>query len=204
MRGAAQPPPADLAGRILPLQEARGIFYRCAITTRSLLDWDARATSRFSHPDLPFPVLYLARERLNGFWECFGDELNDQPQGQKALSLARHLAPRQWVRFTIAPPLRVIDVTQPDTLRHLGADGATFLAEYNLTQAWSAALMGHPSQIDGFYYRSRLDSDQMCLAVFGRPHLLQDQQRFQPKKDRALLQDMELLFFLVREGIALL
>ena len=68
-----------------------------------------------------------------------------------------------------------------------------------------AALMRHPAQIDGFFYRSRLDSGQRCLAVFGRPQLrLHARKRFQPKKTGALLQDLGLLLLLVDEGIGLL
>ena len=204
MRGSPQLPAGDFAQRPLPLLEARGEFYRCAAVKRPWLDWNARATSRFSHPTLPYPVLYLTEDKFTGFWECFGDELNDQPPGQKALSANRHLASRQWLRFEIAPALRVIDTTQPDTLRALGADGATFLAEYAVTRQWAEALMRHPAQIDGFYYRSRLDSGQRCLAVFGRAHLLHARKRFQPNKTGALLQDLGLLLFLAAEDIALL
>jgi hypothetical protein len=205
MRGSSRYPAEDFAQRALPLSDARGEFFRCAIVRRPLLDWDARATSRFSHPTLPHPVLYLAENKLTCFWECFGDELNDQPPGEKAISCEHHLAPRQWVRFTIRPALRVIDDTQPATLRALGADGATFLADYAITRAWAEALMRHPAQIDGFFYRSRLDSGQRCLAVFGRPQLrLHDRKRFQPKKAGALLRDLGLLLLLVDEGIGLL
>lgn len=204
MRGTPFPPPADFASRTLPLAKAGGIFYRCAVGTRPLLDWDARPTSRFSHPALPFPVLYLAADKLTGFWECFGDELNDQPQGQKALSLTHQLAPRRWIRFQIAPSLRVVDTTAPESLRELGADGATFLAEYATTQRWAEALMQHPAELDGFYYRSRLESDKRCLAVFGRPALRQTKTRLRARKDGSLLEDLDLLLLLAKEGVALL
>jgi len=204
MRGSPRLPPGDFAARTFPHVPARGTFYRCAVTARPLLDWDDRATSRFSSPTLPFPVLYLSESRITGFWECFGDELNDQPDGHKALYRTKHLAPRQWVRFQIRPPLRVIDVTKAATLRKMGADAGTFLAEYAVTQRWVEALMSHPANLDGFFYRSRLDGEAQCLAVFGRPHLLRAHKRFGAKADGLLLKDTRLLLFLAEQDIGVL
>ena len=193
MRGAPRLPPADFASRKLPLVQAGGVFYRCGIASRPLLDWDARADSRFSAPDLPFPVLYLASRKLTGFWECFGDELNDRPQDEKRLS-ERTLGMRRWVRFNIKPPLRVLDLTDADVL----------CAGYEVTQCWAKELMLHPASSDGLRYRSRLDNDQDCLAVFGRPQLRRALQRFGPVKESALLRDTEFLSFLAERDIALL
>jgi hypothetical protein len=204
MRGTPRPPPSDLAARTLPVVRASGVFYRCALASRPLLDWDARATSRFSHPSLPFPVLYLAEEKLTGFWECFGDELNDQPDDDKALYEKHHLAPRQWVRFNIRRSLKVLDVTKASTLRKMGADAGTFLAHYAVTQEWAGALMSQPQNLDGFYYSSRLDGGKRCLAVFGRPHLQTATSRFRARANGALLDDLRLLTFLAREGIGVI
>jgi hypothetical protein len=203
MRGAPRLPPADFVSRKLPLCQAGGVFHRCGIASRPLLAWDARNDSRFSAPDLPFPVLYLASSKLTGFWECFGDELIDRPRNEKRLS-ARALGVRRWVRFTIKPSLRIVDLTNPDTLRAMGADGATFLADYDVTQRWSKELMLHPANVDGLRYRSRLDSDHHCLAIFGRPQLRRAARRFHPMKEKPLLQDAQLLAFLAEHDIALI
>ena len=65
--------------------------------------------------------------------------------------------------------------------------------------------MRHPAQIEGFFYRSRLDSGHRCLAVFGRPQLrFHARKRFQPKKAGPLLRDLGLLLLLVDEDIGLL
>jgi hypothetical protein len=185
--------------------DASGVFYRCAAKSRPLTDWDARATSRFSAPSLPFPVLYLAKEKLTAFWECFGDELNDQPDNDKALYEKAHLGPRQWVLFNVRPALRVIDVTETATLRRMGADASTFFAEYTVSQKWAAALMAHPAKLDGFCYGSRLDGGKRCLAVFGRPSLQASAaSRIRAKANGGLLEDAELLGFLARQGVAVL
>jgi len=204
MRGTPRQPPTDLAGRTLPTVAAHGEFYRCAAKGRPLIDWDKRATSRFSGPTLPFPVLYLAEQKITGFWECFGDELNDQPDGSKALYRAKHLDTRQWVRFRIRRPLTAIDVTKAPTLRRIGADAGTFLADYSVTQKWAEALMSHPQEIEAFYYRSRLDGEARCLAVFGRPHLKRLTRRFGAASAGALLEDAGLLAFLAEQDIGLL
>ncbi|MGH8241149.1 MAG: RES family NAD+ phosphorylase [Steroidobacteraceae bacterium] len=166
------------------------------------MDWDARATSRFSHPSLPFPVLYLAEGKLTSFWECFGDELNDQPEGDKALYEKTQLGPRRWVRFNLRPSLRVIDVTDVTTLRRIGADAATLLAEYVVTQKWAEALMRHPAKLDGFYYGSRLDGGKRCLAVFGHPSLQATPARLRARANGALLEDLQFLAFLARRGVS--
>ena len=203
-RGTPKPPPADFKKRTLPTLTANGAFYRCAAKTRPLVDWDSRDASRFSHPSLPFPVLYLSEDKLTGFWECFGDELNDQPQDDKALYKAKHLEPRQWVRFQIDVKLRVIDVTDMATLRKIGADAATFLADYTITQQWAKQLMERPAGLDGFFYSSRLDGGRRCLAIFGRPPLFKSPATFQAKADGPLLEDLDLLVFLAREKVSII
>jgi hypothetical protein len=203
-RGTPKAPSPVFNKRALPTLTANGEFYRCAAKTRPLVDWDSRETSRFSHPSLPFPVLYLSEDKLTGFWECFGDELNDQPQDDKALYKTRHLEPRQWVRFQIDAKLHVIDVTDVSTLRKIGADAATFLADYTITQKWAKQLMEHPAGLDGFFYRSRLDGGKRCLAVFGRPHLRSSPGLFQAKSDGPLLEDLDLLLFLARERVSII
>jgi hypothetical protein len=203
-RGTPRPPPTDFATRTLPAIRASGVFFRCANTSRPLVDWDARDTSRFSGPSLLFPVLYLSERKLTGFWECFGDELNDQPEGEKALYRKTHLEPRHWFRFNIKRSLRVIDATDVATLRAIGADAGTFLAGYAITQKWADALMQHPTKLDGFYYSSRLDGGRRCLAVFGRPHLKSLPGRFGAKASGSLLKDVRFLLFLAERGVAVI
>ena len=200
-RGAPRLPPPDLAERQLPTTRAGGVYYRCAPSSQPPLHWQARGDTRFS--DAFHPTLYLADSKLTGFWECFGDGLNDQAQDQKALPL-HLLSVRRWVRFTIDPPLRVLDVTDPEALRAIGADGGTFLADYSITRRWSQALASHSAQIDGLRYRSRLDSKHFCIAVWGRPALVRAAKRFRAIGESALLKDTEFLLFLAERDIALL
>jgi hypothetical protein len=93
------------------------------------------------------------------------------------------------LRYEINPSLRVVDVTNAASLRAMGADGATFLADYTITQRWAQALMRHAAGIEGILYRSRLDNDQRCLAAFGRAELVLGEKRVRPRKSAALGQE---------------
>jgi hypothetical protein len=200
-RGAPRLPPPDFHDRALPVIRTGGLFYRCALKSQPLLNWDARPGTRFGDPLRP--ILYLANGKPTAFWECFGDELIDQAQGERALSV-HMLGQRHWTRFTVAS-LRVLDLTDPRTLRAMGADGATFLAGYAVTRQWATELWAHKANLDGVRYRSRLDSGHYCLAVFGRPELMRGGARkFRPVRESGLLQDVEFLMFLAGEDIALL
>jgi RES domain len=90
------------------------------------------------------------------------------------------------------------------TLRKIGADAATFLAAYTITQQWAKQLMEHPANLDGFFYSSRLDGGRRCLAVFGRLPLFKSPATFQAKADGPLLEDLDLLVFLAREKVSII
>ena len=164
-RGDPQPPAVNLVrSKVISTPWPKGRrMYRCADKSRPLVDWDARPTSRFSHPSLPFPVLYLAPSKEVAFLECYGDELNDQLCDLRIVPKAKVEA-RQWVEFDI-PDLCVFDSTHAESLRRARTDASSFLAHYVITQAWAGLLMAVP--LDGIIYSSRHDASQFCLAIFG-------------------------------------
>jgi hypothetical protein len=165
LRGDPKPPPANLdKSKIIQTPWPRGRrFYRCADKSRPLLDWDSRPTSRFSHPLLPFPVLYLAPSKEVAFLECYGDEINDQLSDIRIVPKAK-IEARQWVEFDV-PALSLFDTGSTRSLRSSRTDVSSFLAHYTITQAWSGVMMDVP--VDGLLYRSRHDADQFCMAIFG-------------------------------------
>jgi hypothetical protein len=168
-RGEPKAPKAGLEPTKVKLVALEaGTYYRCAAKIRPSLDWDNREISRFSHPTFPCAVLYLAPTKETGFWECYGDELNDQLLDERQL-YKDQLQARQWVKFEV-PKMEVFDSTHISSLRSAKTDISSFVGSYPITQAWSKFLMGTPAQ--GILYRSRLDSDQKCLALFGRPSFL--------------------------------
>ncbi len=62
--------------------------------------------------------------------------------------------------------------------------------------------MTHPAGIDGFWYLSRLNARERCLAIFGRKTLL-DKNRPKARKGMALERDAALRAYLAREDIAI-
>jgi len=201
-RGTPKPPRPGLQKTKVPTLPLAGrVFYRCARKDRPLVDWDSRATSRFSHPTLPFPVLYLAPSKETAFWECFGDELNDLVPEDRGLP-ERSLEIRYWVKFEI-PSLTAFDGSNPPALRTVGADGGTFLGPYSITQQWAKFFMEDPPIFDGLLYRSRLNSDQKCLGVFGRPQF-QKMNAIKATVIGDLLNDADFLRWLEAENIDLI
>jgi hypothetical protein len=146
-------------------------WYRLAAIARpSLFDWDDRAVSRFSHPSLPYKILYLADEKETAFWEVFGADIEDMAVENRALSRKAQVEPRQWATFEVPTGLRLIDVTDEQTIHDLRANAGTFLAPYKHCQAWCRALMEHPQKLDGFIYQAcRRGGAARCLALFSRP-----------------------------------
>lgn len=207
-RDIAQPPPAalgsrDLSAHIVPFTET---LLRISHENAPLLDWSDSAESRFSHPLLPYKVLYLAGRKDTCFWERFGHEIRDQVPTARALTL-KTLAERVWKTFTIEARhnLRCLDLTDADTLRAIGADGATFAGPYAVTQAWAGALMAHPCRIEALIYESRLDKPQKCLAVFQHPRYATVPDLFSAQIDALRpIDDPALLALLIRERISLL
>jgi len=169
-----------------------------------LLDWSDSDGARFSHPTFPFKVLYLGPDKMTCFWERFGQELLDQNPADRALS-EKEVAERVWKQVTISadPALRLLDLRDARVQRQLGADAATFLAAYEVTQAWALALMTHPANIQGIIYNSRLNAPNHCVALFDRVAVAPGAKS--PLKARVLalkpIDDASFLRELIREGI---
>ena len=54
-------------------------------------------------------------------------------------------------------------------LLRLGGNGElSGTPNYTLPQAWAAALVAHPAQIDGFIYMSRRVNDSLAVVLFER------------------------------------
>lgn len=112
------------------------------------------------------------------------------------------LAARRWDSIIFDRPLRLCDLTDRKQLADIGADASTLLSPYVVTQQWSLQLMTHPAGIDGFWYLSRLNARERCLAIFGRKTLL-DKNRPKGRKGMALERDAALRAYLAREDIAI-
>jgi hypothetical protein len=180
-------------------------WLRLAARHRPEHDWDDRSVSRFSHPEHPFKIIYLADGKETAFWEVFGADLEDMPVGNRALSRKAQLETRHWIHFAVSPGLRLIDVTREETLHALRANAGTWLAPYRHCQAWAKALMLHPLHLDGFIYQAcRRGESARCLALFSRPDENTMEKLVRVRSGAtvpSLMNDSELLRLLIRYNI---
>jgi hypothetical protein len=84
----------------------------------------------------------------------------------RVLSLAR-CAALSIARLGPSRPLRLVELFGAG-LSAVGATADVAHGRYRFSRAWGAALWAHPVQPDGIVWRSRLDDDQFCVALFDR------------------------------------
>ncbi|MFK3891364.1 RES family NAD+ phosphorylase [Sphingomonas sp. NPDC079357] len=127
------------------------------------------ATWRWDDPQGDYGVLYLGLTRDGPFAET----MLRRP-AQKAVVWGE-IAKRRFARFRTAELLRLADVHgkglgwEGVTVGEVAADhdGKTYPGAYAMTQAISATVHA-TTDLDGIAYRSRLDPDQLCVALFER------------------------------------
>ena len=126
-------------------------------------------TWRYDDPAGKYGVLYIGLTQDGPFSET----LLRRP-GQKAIVWSE-VEKRRFARFRTTEPLRLADVHgkglswEGVTVAEVAADhdGKTFPGAYAKTQAISASIHA-ATDLDGIAYRSRLDPDQLCIALFDR------------------------------------
>jgi hypothetical protein len=118
---------------------------------------------RFSHPNCPFPFLYVGATLQTCLWEYFGDDV---------FHGKRMIAAGKWrgccVSQILVPELNACAVSLEKTRDAMRVDKATLLAaDLAVPQSWSLAIQEHPADFDAIKYSSRF-LDQTCLALFER------------------------------------
>ena len=121
---------------------------------------------RFSHPECPFPLLYLAATIPTCLWEYFGDDIF---RGRRVISAAK------WEGCSVSrisiPELHVCAVTLERTRDAMDVDKASLMAaDLAVPQAWGLAVQQHPAAFEAIKYSSRF-LDQPCLALVDRAGL---------------------------------
>lgn len=160
-------PPADLAGRVLPLLRlaAGSPLFRIHPAERAPLFFGpapgAPPGGRFDSPSGRFRVLYAARS-LPG---AIAETLLRMPE-RRRVSPAR-VAERALARLKPTARLELVDLAGPG-LSRLGLDARIASGPYEPAGAWAEALHAHPAAPDGLVYPSRLDPSQHCVALFDR------------------------------------
>jgi hypothetical protein len=132
----------------------------------SALFFSLNSGHRFSHPESPFPCLYLAADIHTCLFERFGDQ-----------TYANHMAIAEsiWNAHSLSrvqvPLLNVCDLTSSKTLSSLKVDLSTLMHhDLALPQEWGLALQRHPAGFQGIQFRSRLNGKR-CLVLFKREGL---------------------------------
>ncbi|WP_230772500.1 RES family NAD+ phosphorylase [Sphingomonas sp. Leaf4] len=145
-------------------------MYRIHASDRGARFYGKRdATWRWDDPSGTYGVLYLGLTRDGPFAET----LLRRPS-QKVVVWSE-IAKRRFARFCVIEPLRLADAHGKGlgwagvTVAEVAADhdGKTYPGAYARTQAISATVHA-TTDLDGVAYRSRLDPDQFCIALFDR------------------------------------
>jgi hypothetical protein len=158
-------PPDDLESRspeIVILAQGVVIerFYTAAFDP---IHFDRSHDGRFNAPDGGYGVLYTSQTLRGAFAETF---LRDPGRTLIPLDLLRRKA---RVRLKTARVLRLTKLAGTGLAR-LGATAEVVHGglPYDVPQAWSMALHGHPLKADGIAYTARHDDEALCYALFDR------------------------------------
>lgn len=126
-------------------------------------------TWRWDDPAGGYGVLYVGLTQEGPFAET----LLRRPAEQAVVW--SEVEKRRWARFRTIDPLRLADVHgkriifQGTTVAQVSGDhdGKKYPGAYANAQAISAEIHA-TTDLDGIAYRSRLEPDQLCLALFDR------------------------------------
>lgn len=138
-------------------------WFRVHRSERPAIDFGIRPHHRFSHPESPFPLLYVGGSLSTCLWEYFGDDVF---RGRQVISRVK------WdgcslSRIEVAQ-LRVCSLGDGRTREAMRVDvSAVYDEDLQIPQSWSLAIQRHPSGFEAIRYLSRF-SDEPCLAVFDR------------------------------------
>jgi hypothetical protein len=158
-------PPSDLAARELPrTRQLARAWFRVHAKAYDALYFSLNPTHRYSHPNCPYPMLYVTIDPDTCLWERFGDQIYDQ---------SRKLPQSLWDGTAIStidvPQLYLCDFSKTITRSTLTVDLTALMNEdLSVPQQWGLAIQNHPAQVPAIKFKSRF-TDKACLAIFDRP-----------------------------------
>ena|SRR5882672_4421556 len=157
-------PPPDLAGRKIPsTSQSRRSWFRVHQTKFPAKFFSLNSNHRFSHPNCPYPFLYLAMDTATCLFERFGDGMYD-----RKLAIPRSVWEAHSVSSFEVPHFHVCDLTNARTLSALMVDlSALMNNQLKTPQEWGLAVQNHPANFQGIKFQSRFNH-KSCLALFGR------------------------------------
>jgi hypothetical protein len=145
-------PPSDLAALELPqTRQIARTWFRVHPAIYPAIRFSLLARHRFSHPDCPNKLLYLAMDAETCFWECFGDDMFDN---------GRVLAKTHWddssISKVMVPPLHLCDLSNTSTRSAITVDlTALMSADLAIPQEWGLAIQKHPARVRAIKFKSR-------------------------------------------------
>jgi RES domain len=157
-------PGADFDQRAIPVtRQPQRIWFRVHKAGSPAILFGKLPHHRFSHPDCPFPLLYLGATIQTCLWEYFGDDVF---QGKRAISAGK------WggccLSQIVVPELKVCAISLERTRDAMSVDKASLLAaDLTIPQAWGLAVQRHPAGFEAIKHSSRF-LDQPCLTLFDR------------------------------------
>lgn len=157
-------PGADFNQRSIPeTRQPRCIWLRVHKSGSPAVQFGKSSHHRFSHPNCPFPLLYVGATIQSCLWEVFGDDVF---QGKRAIPSGK------WngccLSQIVVPELNVCAVSLERTRSAMGVDKASLMAaDLGIPQARGLAVQEHPAGFEAIKYASRF-LDQPCLALFDR------------------------------------
>ena len=157
-------PPPDFGhlkvpGRRLPART----WYRVHPGNHDAIHFSLNPGHRFSHPQCPYPLLYLGADIDTCLFERFGGLLY-----QQATTLSVSLWRANPVSAIKVPALEACDLTQATTLSALRVDLSSLMHHDLATpQQWGLAIQEHPGAFRAIRYASRFNG-RPCLALFQR------------------------------------
>jgi len=164
-RRAVYKPAPDFTRRKIPVSILNGgVLLRLHVTDRPALFFGRRAGNRFTPENSPRGVMYLGEDLDTCIFEVFGDEMLEKRCLIRAF---------RWMNYSVSKigfeGLRVCDFADAVTATAAGVDLASLMAQdLEAPQAWSRAVMNHPSGFQAIRYASRF-TGRHALALFDLP-----------------------------------
>ncbi|MES2707371.1 MAG: RES family NAD+ phosphorylase [Verrucomicrobiota bacterium] len=163
-------PAADFHLRPLPVTTVHGLdTLRLHGASYPAIQFRLVTSHRFSHPDAPGGLLYLADDPETCLMECFGDAVLDPGS---FISQTRWMNQRVS-RIQSTDTFRLCDLTETKTRSALKVDLPSLLhPDLSIPQTWGLAIQTHPENADGLCFFSRF-TNRRCLVLFdaGGRHL---------------------------------
>lgn len=166
--GHAQPPPADLARRQLPIvlwnEQGTGPWFRIGKTRFKPGFFSQDPGWRFSSKDMP-GTLYIGDSVETCFWEVFWSDLATRPPAERRIDMSKITERSAW-RLAATANVLLVNTFDPEGMREMSAHSGTFLGPYAICQAWAKAIREHPARPHGILYESARNRNALCVALF--------------------------------------